>query len=1212
MDQQTSVPQSGSAPSDQVQPSSEPPKDPLKEFDLSQWVPRGDRTEGDKRTPRDWRSALLDRVQNDRDEFDLPAVLVSGDASRTQILLRRENPDIKDRLRSKTKIDTYTVPGGTFFLEFLVNRILAARRPDHKTSPRYAVRGPHRRGWIGQSFSILTLDHFPSDTTIVEQTSRGTSSPDGRRDSPYRVHERLGYSASRYRQQIDRVRADITHLKEKTLLHYFGLGRDDNYCLMRLADAIDDLQKKRARTQPFVHIINIEFDHFGTAYHTLPDSDLAGRPIHETLIANAEDRIADASRVIDLEQDSVEHAFVVKVRQRGVGDTNRSDRDDDIRKNLVTFLRTSPTVSGGEPNGQRGTRTVMVVSADDLRQANVYVPSHLSWERSLQGIVWHLKVLEEQVNQRLESGADVADALARSPQGYLLLAGTLVVSLGCDAALVIAASLKEEQTQKQIKYDITDLKIIGNLAGREGDAEEQNGPRVRGVDSLIAASLATHLIEEMGDQSKSAADALAEAPTAVLFGLKAARIYQIAGEDLFQEHWKSSPRYSGALAYAEVTKAAQQQSKNDLELADLPVPPIDLLAEVIANHHAPVVWLDGKESERIKKSEEAEKSDEIRKREEIEKAAKINARYERLWRDAGFLHSVSVSSECLKTLIELPQEGTSVRGSLDPYTWSLFDEATNALPRGLVGRSLLVANVALVHGLDVFLPSNSKDLWRNQGRILNTIIDTRLNVGESLTDVMQDVLAHCHWTPTAWQGLATLAAEATWRFPKYEWNSGELAVGESHTLFTHGGQLKWQGSHTDATRLIEAMADVMAKPAGRAEVQVAGRNPWVLGFPSLTMDKLQCVDRVEVEAFRSLERVMSEYLRRPSLRPLSLGVFGPPGSGKSTGVKAVIKSVFKANAEVREFNLSQFTGPDGLADAFAEIQDIGIQGKLPVVFWDEFDSTLASTEFGWLQYFLGPMQDGAYFHHSKSRRLPKCVFVFAGSKIERAKTMQDYFTYGTQVKEQPESREIAASDDRKKMMEESANRWVAAKGNDFRSRLTATLDVLGVNEDKTTETRLTPAVSESRETWSEPPESRSSEPPTPPSEPRALHYVRRALVLRHVLSENQPELFDDQKRLRVPANVARGFLELKEYRYNSRSIEQIVKMCDLGAARVFESASIPSAQQFSLHGEPKEFERLAELPTIEGVKQAARRKAKLAAEPLMPATLDDDSGGDHR
>ena len=83
------------------------------------------------------------------------------------------------------------------------------------------------------------------------------------------------------------------------------------------------------------------------------------------------------------------------------------------------------------------------------------------------------------------------------------------------------------------------------------------------------------------------------------------------------------------------------------------------------------------------------------------------------------------------------------------------------------------------------------------------------------------------------------------------------------------------------------------------------------------------------------------------------------------------------------FNMSQFTGVEDLHHALHQVRDMGLSGKIPLVFFDGFDAALEGQSLGWLRYFLTPMQDGAFLQGQISHPLGTAIFVFAGGTSEK-------------------------------------------------------------------------------------------------------------------------------------------------------------------------------------------------------------------------------------
>ena len=204
----------------------------------------------------------------------------------------------------------------------------------------------------------------------------------------------------------------------------------------------------------------------------------------------------------------------------------------------------------------------------------------------------------------------------------------------------------------------------------------------------------------------------------------------------------------------------------------------------------------------------------------------------------------------------------------------------------------------------------------------------------------------------------------------------------------------------------------------------SGPETALQGVPLGQFGNLLTVDRQEIESFRSIRALVAEYCQQgPQKRPLSIAVFGSPGSGKSFGIIEIANSLLPGQLEVKEFNLSQFASTDDLISALHQVRDIGLGGKIPLIFWDEFDTTFNEIRLGWLRYFLAPMQDGRFQEGQLNHPIGRSIFVFAGG------TASSMAEFGRGF---------------------SADEFRAVKGPDFVSRLKGFVNILGPNPVKGT------------------------------------------------------------------------------------------------------------------------------------------------------------------
>jgi hypothetical protein len=161
---------------------------------------------------------------------------------------------------------------------------------------------------------------------------------------------------------------------------------------------------------------------------------------------------------------------------------------------------------------------------------------------------------------------------------------------------------------------------------------------------------------------------------------------------------------------------------------------------------------------------------------------------------------------------------------------------------------------------------------------------------------------------------------------------------------------------------------------------------WKKGFEDYRLfhvGKLRTTDPAELDPVITLQNVMDSYVSKETFqRPLCIGVFGPPGSGKSFSVKEVarvISSKFDSDPfDFFEFNLTQFDKPEEINSAIEPIRASVARSKVPIVFWDEFDCRYDNHEFGYLRYFLPSMQDGVTYVHGTPYYIGRSIFVFAG------------------------------------------------------------------------------------------------------------------------------------------------------------------------------------------------------------------------------------------
>lgn len=296
-------------------------------------------------------------------------------------------------------------------------------------------------------------------------------------------------------------------------------------------------------------------------------------------------------------------------------------------------------------------------------------------------------------------------------------------------------------------------------------------------------------------------------------------------------------------------------------------------------------------------------------------------------------------------------------------------------------------------------------------------------------------------------------------------------------------------------------------------------------LPIVSIGKLQLVDRLEVEDYLFLQRLLMTYHENTQWeRPLSIGVFGQPGAGKSFGVKQLIEEMSgDAGLFAREdvtINMSQIRSLDELAESYHAIRDKCLAGPIPLVFFDEFDSTFEDKPFGWLKYFLAPMQDGEFIQNGKKYRFGKAIFVFAGG-------VNHSFSEFNERTRNPD--------------------FCSAKGPDFISRLRGILNIKGMNR----------------------PES---------GEHEHIYKLRRAVFLKWQLKERVGDVFES-KQPQIHPLLADAFLSIPRFKHGVRSMEAILQMSSIERGRQFVHRHLPPRDQLDMHVDARTFLAIAGVST---------------------------------
>jgi hypothetical protein len=284
--------------------------------------------------------------------------------------------------------------------------------------------------------------------------------------------------------------------------------------------------------------------------------------------------------------------------------------------------------------------------------------------------------------------------------------------------------------------------------------------------------------------------------------------------------------------------------------------------------------------------------------------------------------------------------------------------------------------------------------------------------------------------------------------------------------------------------------------------------------------------------------------------------------------------------------MSQFVNEDDLVRSFKLITESGAQGKVPVVFWDEYDSNRGTQSFGWLQTLLEPMQS----RNHASGAIGRAVFIFAGSRFKRREDiisceklnnlqlLSRTLIRNCELKELEERKlshyfrpSLQTNQTDKYIMQEDIKikfvDFVSNKGLDFKRRLHYTFEISGVNKFKPSGVNCSDVnpIGENQ------PEANTTFVVNSPGDNQAesddfSFLFKRAQIARLVFSKTAKQCFADhaadpnKSELNISESAAGALLNPDvEFVHGASSCEAICNLMQHGSATMILASSFPSA-----------------------------------------------------
>lgn len=321
------------------------------------------------------------------------------------------------------------------------------------------------------------------------------------------------------------------------------------------------------------------------------------------------------------------------------------------------------------------------------------------------------------------------------------------------------------------------------------------------------------------------------------------------------------------------------------------------------------------------------------------------------------------------------------------------------------------------------------------------------------------------------------------------------------------------------------MANITPKPLFDLGYRIAiwGEDE-LLNTPVLRINHLVSYDRFEIESIRYIENHIENYIRKNQAIPLSIAVFGLPGTGKIFAVKQIARAYKR---DVISFNLSHFSDNKLLLDAFYKINKSTKNNECPIVIWEEFDSK----DYMWLKHFLLPVQTGTFIDGVEEKDVGQCIFVFTSGPS------YSFETFGMSESLLPNDSKNQLDDEANiNQYEKKSMKFIDNKGPEFSSYITGTLNVKGANKNQFFDSIF--------KQWKF-------------DEDDIFFPVRRALLLRSVYGLGR------NTKLNTDYGLLNALLRIDNYKNNSLSFIKLIEHLRQNDKKMLKRDNLPNYRELN-------------------------------------------------